>query len=194
MRRGADALETHVADSLSGLAVPALAAAGQVVDIGSGAGFPGLVLAAALPHAGVDLLESVARKCDVIERLAAAAKLANARAVRARAEEWAAGEGGGAYDAATARAVGPLPVLVEYGAPLLRLGGTLVCWKGRRDADEERAGAAAAASLGMSPSEPIAVKPFARARNRHLHAYVKVAPTPERFPRRPGTARKRPLA
>ena len=147
----------------------------------------------ALPEARVDLIESSARKCAVIDRLAAAAGLSNARTVAKRAEEWGAGAGAGAYDAVAVRAVAPLAVLAEYAAPLLRLGGVLVAWKGSRDEAEEGAGARAAARLGLELREVIRVRPFAGARQRHLHAYAKVAPTPEGFPRRPGVARKRPL-
>jgi 16S rRNA (guanine527-N7)-methyltransferase len=94
-------------------------------------------LAAALPDARVDLIESAARKCEVIDRLAAAAALENTRSVAQRAEEWAAGEGATAYDAVVARAVAPLAVLAEYAAPLLRVEGDLVAWKGRVDDVEE---------------------------------------------------------
>jgi len=164
-----------------------------VADIGSGAGFPGLALAVALPEAQVDLVESGRRKAGVIARLAAAAGAENARSVPARAEEWAAGDGAGAYDVVTARAVASLAVLAEYAAPLLRDGGSLVAWKGARDEAEELAGAAAALELGLEPHEPLRVEPFPAARNRHLHVFRKVAPTPARFPRRTGMARKRPL-
>ncbi len=194
VRTGSAALDVHIADSLSGLEVEALARARRIADIGSGAGFPGLVLAAALPDAQVDLIEAAARKCAVIERLAAAAGLANARALAVRAEDSAEGEAAGSYDAVTARAVAPLAVLAEYAAPLLTLGGTLVCWKGRREPDEERAGAAAAEALALEPQEVVRVRPFDEARERHLHPFVKVGPTPAGIPRRPGMARKRPLA
>ncbi len=121
-----------------------LRSARRIADLGAGAGFPGLVLAIALPGAQVDLVESAGRKAAVIERLARAARVENARAVIARAEEWAAAPpalGGGreAYDVVTARALAPLAVLVEYASPLLADQGVLVAWKGARDADEERA-------------------------------------------------------
>jgi 16S rRNA (guanine527-N7)-methyltransferase len=190
----ADALHVHLADSLSGLGIELLAAAPAIADMGAGAGFPGLALAAALPDASVDLIEANARKCVVIRRLGTAAGLPNFRAVAARVEEWAAGEGAVAYDAVTARAVATLGVLVEYAAPLLREAGVLVAWKGRRDEEEERAAAGAAAIVGLEPVEVRRVIPFTGARDRHLHVFVKVAPTPERFPRRAGMARKRPLA
>ena len=167
--------------------------------MGAGAGFPGLVLAIALPGASVDLIESAGRKAAVISRLAQAASIENARAVTARAEEWAGtpaalGGGGGRYDAVTARAVAALPVLVEYAAPLLRMDGVLVAWKGARSSEEEASGAAAAAVLGLAAEDALRVEPFEGARERHLHVFRKISPTPERFPRRPGIAAKRPVA
>lgn len=190
---GEQAVRLHLADSLSGLEVHELRRARRIVDVGAGAGFPGLALAVALPDAQVDLLESSGRKCAVIERLAAAARLDNARPVHARAEEHGAADGAGAYDAATARAVAPLAILLEYAAPLLRGGGALVAWKGRRDSAEERGAQAAAAVLGLELREIRAVTPFPDVRDRHLHVYSKVKQTPDRFPRRPGMATKRPL-
>jgi 16S rRNA (guanine527-N7)-methyltransferase len=192
-------LEVHVADSLSALEIPALSSARRIADVGAGAGFPGLVLALALPRAQVDLIESVGRKTAVIDRLIQAVELSNARSVTARVEDFArvpASLGGGArgYDAVTARAVGPLAVLVEYAAPLLREGGVLVAWKGARDEAEEAAGAAAAREVGMAVEEVLPVKPYPSSENRHLHVFRKVSPTPERFPRRAGMAKKRPLA
>jgi 16S rRNA (guanine527-N7)-methyltransferase len=182
-----EAANVHIADSLSGLAIPELARATAIADIGAGAGFPGLALATALPDANFDLIE-------VIARLAAAAGLGNAQPVPARAEEWAAGDGGERYEVVTARALASLAVLAEYAAPLLAHAGILVAWKGARDPAEEAAGAAAAALVGLEPREPLAVRPFKGSRERNLFVYEKVAPTPERFPRRPGMATKRPLA
>jgi 16S rRNA (guanine527-N7)-methyltransferase len=189
-----EAVDVHVADSLAGLAVDALREARRIADIGAGAGFPGLVLAAVLADARVDLIEAAHRKAAVIERLIATAGLSNARALAERAEDHAAGGGREAYDAVTARAVAPLAVLVEYAAPLLVLDGALVAWKGRRDPDEEAAGAAAAEKLGLGAAEVVPVTPYPGSRNRHLHVFRKVGPTPEGFPRRAGMAAKRPLA
>lgn len=188
------AVDVHVADSLAGLAVPALGEARTIADLGAGAGFPGLVLAAALAHARVDLIEASSRKAALIERLAEAGGLQNARAVAARAEDWAAGEGREAYDVVTARAVAPLAVLVEYAAPLLRPGGVLIAWKGAREERQESAGAAAAALVGLRPADVLPATPYPGSRNRHLHVFEKVTPTPARFPRRAGMASKRPLA
>ena len=127
----------HVADSLSGLEFAELASAGAICDVGAGAGFPGLALAAALPDARVDLVESTGRKCEFIERAIAAGGIGNARVVNSRAEDWAGGEGHEAYDVVTARAVGRLSTLAELASPLLKPDGVLIAWKGRRDPDEE---------------------------------------------------------
>jgi 16S rRNA (guanine527-N7)-methyltransferase len=187
-----EAVDVHVADSLAGLEVGGLREARTIADLGAGAGFPGLVLAAVLAHARADLIEAARRKTAVIERLIEAGGLSRARAITARAEDWAR-ERPEAYDAVTARAVAPLAVLAEYAAPLLAPGGVLVAWKGRRDADEEAGGAAAAAELGLRPVQILPVTPYRGSKNRHLHVYSKVSATPDRFPRRAGVASKRPL-
>jgi 16S rRNA (guanine527-N7)-methyltransferase len=190
----ARAADVHVADSLS--ALPLLRAGGglgTIVDIGSGAGLPGLPLAVALPDTSVDLVESATRKCEFIARAIDVLGLQNARAVCARAEDWARGEGAGRYEAAVVRAVAPLATLVEYASPLLATGGRLVCWKGERDPSEERRAANASEALAMTPLTVDRVTPFAGARAHHLHVFEKTAPTPAGVPRRAGMARKRPF-
>lgn len=187
----ADILRDHLADSLVGLAVPEVRDAARIADLGAGAGFPGLPLAIALPAAHVSLVESNGRKCEFITRAARACALGNATAIHARVESWTGGVQ--TCDLVTARALAPLGVVAEYAAPLLRMGGALVAWRGRRDPEDEAAGARAAAELGLVPSEPIRVQPYPGALHRHLHILRKVQPTPSRFPRRPGMARKRPL-
>lgn len=183
---------THVEDSLTGLRSGALSEGARIADIGAGAGFPGIPLAVALPRARVDLIESVGRKCDFMERAIAAAEIPNARVLEARSEEVAAGEGREAYDVVTARAVGRLSTLAELASPLLREGGALVAWKGRRDPDEEAQLDRAAASLAMRPEGVLEVGFHAGSRHRHLHVIRKSGPTPAGLPRRPGMAKKRP--
>jgi 16S rRNA (guanine527-N7)-methyltransferase len=187
----ADAVDLHLADSLVALDLTEVREAGVLADLGAGAGFPGLALAAALPRARVYLVESVGRKCEFLRRTADAAGLGNVEVVPARAEEWC--EGREACEVVTARALAVLPVIAEYAAPLLRPGGTLVAWKGRRDEAEERDGTHAAAELGLEVVEVRRVEPFPGVRDRHLHVLRKVSPTPDRFPRRAGRAAKRPL-
>jgi 16S rRNA (guanine527-N7)-methyltransferase len=185
------AVDVHLADSLVALDFAPVRQARVIADLGAGAGLPGLPLAVALPGAHVTLVESVGRKGAFMQRCIDAMGLANAEVVIARAEEWR--EGIGTCDVVTARALAPLNALLEYAAPLLRDGGLLVAWKGHRDPDEERAGRAAAARLGMEVEEVREVAPFPEAHARHLVVARKIAPTPAGFPRRPGRARKRPL-
>lgn len=185
------AVDAHVADSLSGLEVPALRDADTIADLGAGAGLPSLVLAAARPEARVVAVESIAKKAAFITQTAKAMGLENVEVIPLRAEEW--DDGYEAMDVITARAVAPLAVLVEYAAPLLREGGTFVAWKGVRDEVEVAGGRQAAELVGLEPGEILAVAPFRGARDHALHVYSKVSPTPDRYPRRPGMARKRPL-
>jgi 16S rRNA (guanine527-N7)-methyltransferase len=182
----------HLADSLVALELPVVGQARRIADLGSGAGFPGLPLAIALTDARVSLVESNGRKCAFIDRAAAACGVDNASVVYSRAEQW--DEGREACDLVVARALAPLPVVVEYAAPLLALGGALVAWRGRRDPEEEDRAGRAAAILGLEPGPPVPVDPYPGALRRHLHPMVKVRETPSRFPRRPGMAVKRPLA
>ena len=191
------AWRAHVADSLTGLEVPELRAARRIADVGAGAGFPSFPLAVALPEAQVDAIESVGRKCEFIAAAAEAAGVANVRAVNARSEEWARQpppEGGReAYDVVTARAVARLATLAELASPLLREGGVLVAWKGRRDPEEEAELGRALGPTAMAAERVLEVGELAGYEHRHLHVLRKIAPTPANLPRRPGLAKKRPI-
>jgi 16S rRNA (guanine527-N7)-methyltransferase len=189
---GERAWQVHVGDSLTGLEIAELSAAGRIADVGAGAGFPGLALAAALPDAQVDLIESVGRKCDFMTRAIAAAGLPNAAVLNTRSEDWARGGGRDAYDVVTARAVGRLSTLAELASPLLKPNGVLVAWKGKRDEDEESQLTRASESLAMRPEQTLDVGNRAGSQHRHLHVIRKSGPTPPDLPRRPGIAKKRP--
>jgi 16S rRNA (guanine527-N7)-methyltransferase len=164
---------------------PALQAAplierGPVVDVGSGGGSPALPLAAARPDLRFDLLESARKKCDFLTRWAS--EFENASVVCARAEEHARGPGRDAYGTALARALAPPPIAAEWCLPLVAPGGRAILFVGP-SADEaavERAAAELAAEIEDAPPGFLLLR--------------KTGPTPERFPRRPGMARKRPLA
>lgn len=186
------AWRVHVADSLTGLEVDELSTALRIADIGSGAGFPGLALAVALPAAHVDLIESVGRKCEFMQRAVDAAGIANASVINARSEEIAVGEKRDSYDAVTARAVGRLSTLAELASPLLKENGALVAWKGKRGPDEEQQLTRAADQLAMHPERILDVGDRAGSKHRHLHVLRKQGPTPPQLPRRPGMAKKRP--
>ena len=186
------ARNVHIADSLTALEVPGVAEAERIADLGAGAGLPGLVLAIALPDAEVALVESVGKKCAWMEATVEGLGLTNARVVCTRVEEW--DEGRGAFDVVTARALGSLAVVCEYAAPLLREGGLLVAWKGAVDEAEDADALAAAEALGLERDAVLPVQPYAGSERRTLHVFRKVAPTPERYPRRAGMAAKRPLS
>ncbi|MDP2711118.1 MAG: 16S rRNA (guanine(527)-N(7))-methyltransferase RsmG [Solirubrobacteraceae bacterium] len=191
LRDSLAAVDLHVADALVALEVDEVRGARRIADLGSGAGVPGLVLAAALPAAEVALVESNGRKCAFLRRAVEAMGLGNVVVVSERAESWR--DGVGSRDLVCARALAALPVLVEYAAPLLAAGGALVAWKGRRDGADEADGAAAAAATGLRPVAVRPVRPWDGAEHLHLHLYLKVGLTPNRYPRRPGMASKRPL-
>jgi 16S rRNA (guanine527-N7)-methyltransferase len=187
------AREVHIADSLTGLELEPLRSAQRIADLGSGAGLPGLVLAACRPETRFDLIESAARKCEFIRRAIERMALANTAVVCERSEAWAGGDGSEAYDAVTARAVAGLPILAELASPLLRDGGVLAAWKGARSESEEEALARAADRLAMEPLEVRPVEPYPGSRDRHIHLLRKNGPTPNGLPRRPGMAAKRPF-
>jgi 16S rRNA (guanine527-N7)-methyltransferase len=153
---------------------------GPVVDVGSGGGSPGLPLAAARPDLRFDLLESARKKCDFLTRWTS--EFENASVVCARAEEHARGLGRDAYGTALARALAPPPVAAEWCLPLVAPGGRAILFVGSSvdEAAVGRAAAELAAEIEAAPAGFLLLR--------------KKGPTPERFPRRPGIARKRPLA
>ena len=163
-QRGVD---VHVADSLVALDLDVVREARRIADLGSGAGFPGLALAIALPDARVALVESVARKGAFLEHVVRDLHLPNVTVVTARAESWATGLD--SHDLVTARALAPLGVVLEYAAPLLAAGGTALAWKGRVDPAERADADAAAAALGLSTPQPHAVTPYHDAGERALY-------------------------
>jgi 16S rRNA (guanine527-N7)-methyltransferase len=191
VRDPAEAVDIHLADSLVALEVDRLRSSRRIVDIGTGAGFPGLPLAVALPTTEMRLVESQSKKCQFLRRAVAAAGVDNARVLESRVEEWP--EGLGHNDAVVARALAPQPVVLEYAAPLLEHGGVLVDWRGRRSSAQEAQAACATEQLGMRLLEIRRTEPYEGARDHHLHVFEKVTETPSRFPRRAGVARKRPL-
>jgi 16S rRNA (guanine527-N7)-methyltransferase len=172
-----EARRLHLDEAL--VAAPLLGAE-PVVDVGSGGGSPGLPLAAARPDLRFDLLESSRRKCDFLRRWAD--EFENVSVVCARAEEHARGAGRNVYGTAVARALAPPPVAAEWCLPLVREGGRVVLFVG--PAADENAVVEVASLLAAELEE---------SRPGFL-VLRKTGPTPERFPRRPGMARKRPLA
>jgi 16S rRNA (guanine527-N7)-methyltransferase len=183
-----EAVDRHLADSLAGLARPELAGP-ELADLGSGGGFPGLVIALLRPDIAVTLVESEHRKADWLAR--ASADLPNVRVVADRSESLA-GREREAYRTVTARAVAPLIPTMELAAPLTAVGGHLIAWVSDVPADDP-AVIDAAASLGFGPPVLHATEPFSGSR-RYLAVAAKQTACPARYPRRPGRAVARPLA
>ncbi len=150
------------------------------MDVGSGGGSPGIPLASARPDLHFALLEANRRKCDFLGEVAAGFE--NVSVTCERAEEHAAGAGRDAYGTAVARALAAPPVAAEWCLPLVRSGGLAVLFVGpTADLDAvSKAASELAAEVEESPAGFILLR--------------KTGPTPERFPRRPGVAKKRPLA
>jgi 16S rRNA (guanine527-N7)-methyltransferase len=164
------------------------------VDVGSGAGLPGLPLKILLPHIQLTLIESAAKKAAFLRHVVAALGLAGVEVLVLRAED--AGRIPAlreACDLAVARAVAALPVLAEYALPFLRPGGLLVALRGRAAGEDAAAAQGAIATLGGALRQIRQVDLPGMDSPRHLVVVEKVRPTPERFPRRAGIPAKRPL-
>ena len=178
----------HVEDALTGLAAVAAAPPGPLVDVGSGGGVPGLVLAVRLPERPVTLIESHGRRAAFLREAAAALGLEHVSVVAERAETVARGPARDSFAVATCRALAPPPVALELCLPLVRPGGRMVLYAGAVEAGTL---ASVARALGGALDE---VAPVDGSERRHLVTLTKLEPTPARFPRRPGMAAKRPLA
>jgi 16S rRNA (guanine527-N7)-methyltransferase len=180
------AYERHVADALAGLPLVD-ATEGPIVDVGSGTGVPGLVLALVRPERPVHLVESVQKKAAALREIAVELGAGNVDVHDERAEDLARGPARDAYGLAVCRALAPPPVAVELCLPLVRAGGTLVIWAGAVD-DDAVARTARAVGGELARIEPA---PGAR---RCFVVVSKTGSTPAGFPRRTGLAAKRPLA
>jgi 16S rRNA (guanine527-N7)-methyltransferase len=182
----------HFLDSLSLLTIPQVQAACNIVDLGSGAGLPALVLATALP-VRVVAVESQRKKCAFIENAAQLMELENLVVFCARAEEYGRSGARETHDLAVSRALASLPVVLEYSLPLLVLGGHVVAMKGAISNQERIQGEKAVGILGADSLVAARLQPFKGAENRWVWMARKSRPTPERYPRRPGIPAKRPL-
>lgn len=185
----------HFLDSLSVYQVlPGLPLSLSLVDVGSGAGFPGLPLKIALPELRLTLLESTGKKTAFLQHLIQVLNLTGVTVLTARAEE--AGRQPTQrerYDVAVARAVAPLPVLAEYTLPLVKRGGLVIVQKGQHPADELKAAANALGILGGKISQVLPVTVPGLEAERHLVVIQKNKSTPPQYPRRPGLPAKKPI-
>lgn len=197
-------MERHIADSLSLLPVMETTFAKynettgfenlKVVDVGSGAGLPGIVLAIARPAWDITLLESLQKRCSFLDHVIDALSLNNVKLVRARAED--AGHDMACrelFDISVARAVAEMRILVELCLPLVRIGGLMVAAKGANPEEEVKSAEKAARLLGGS------ILPIERVTSTSPHGQrtailcYKERETPQKYPRKPGTPQKKPL-
>ena len=184
----------HFFDSLCLLGIDELASASSVIDVGSGAGFPGLPLALSRPDMHFTLLDSSSKKCDFLRMAVATLELQNVDVVNARSEEAVSTGLRDNFDAALARALGPLATLIEYTLPFVKAGGFAVLQRGADRPGDEETAAKVAARLNGSLSRVLPVFPYPEAKNLNVWVFSKTSMTPTRFPRKPGLARKRPLS
>ena len=193
--RDAEEIRTkHFLDSFTCLLAMRDTAHERVIDIGTGAGFPGLAMKIALPAMRLTLVESVGKKADFCRHIVKALNLEQVEVIQERAE--ALGQmpvHREQYDWAVARAVAVMPVLAEYLLPLVRVGGSVLAMKGENGPAETHAAEHALRILGGRLRQLVPIHLPGVAEDRYLVVIQKVAATPTTYPRRVGIPAKRPL-
>ena len=181
----ADVAVKHIIDSLTAYDAALFDGAATLIDVGTGAGLPGIPLAVYAPHIRVTLMDALQKRVRFLMEVTAAMELTNTRCIHARAEEAArTAEHRAAYDIAVSRAMARMPVLLEYALPFVRVGGTFLALKGRAYAAEAAEGAGAARRLGGGA---IAARPVHLPGLDDVRAILSVRkekPTPKEYPRR----------
>ncbi|MBR2823307.1 MAG: 16S rRNA (guanine(527)-N(7))-methyltransferase RsmG [Clostridia bacterium] len=191
----ADLLDRHFTDSLTVLRTGLVTGAPTLIDVGTGAGFPGMVLAMALPEARVTLLDSQQKRLSFLETVRTETGTRNVTLVHVRAEDGARQpELREQFDLACARAVAPLNVLCELLLPYVRVGGRMLCWKGPGLAEEMESGRRAAFLLGGRTEEPLACPVEGRDWDHRILPVLKTGATPRKYPRKAGVPKRDPLA
>jgi 16S rRNA (guanine527-N7)-methyltransferase len=184
----------HFLDSLSVAKVLPLEAGMRVIDVGTGAGFPGLPLAILVAGLRVTLLEATGKKIAFLDHVIKTLGLTDARTLHARAEDAGHMDNHRAhYDLVLARAVARLPGLLEYMLPLAKVGGRCVALKGTTAREEADDAARALATLGGALERIEAVTLPGVDEPHHLVIVQKVGKTPPSYPRKPGIPTRKPL-
>ncbi len=190
----ADIALKHYLDSLTVLKVLTKAGHSRLLDVGTGAGFPGLPLAIVLPRLRFTLLDSTAKKLRFIEEAGRDLGLDNIRIVHARAEDAGRDDAHrGTYDFVTARAVSRMPVLMECTLPMTKRGGLVIAMKGASAHEETRAAAKAISTLGGKLAGIDEVRLPNLENPRFLVMVRKVGKTPRRYPRQAGAPSRDPI-
>lgn len=190
----AEMMDRHYVDSLMALRFGLIPRKGRIIDVGTGAGFPGMPLALACPEMQVTLMDAQQKRLTFLQAVIDELQVRNVTLVHSRAED-------GArlplhreqYDLAVARAVAPLAVLAEYLLPYVRVGGSALCWKGPALQEEMQQGRRAAHLLGGKVEEPISCEFPGRAWQHLLLPIQKKEKTARQYPRKAGTPGKSPL-
>jgi 16S rRNA (guanine527-N7)-methyltransferase len=192
-REGSRLRSRHIDDALALAEVRSPRPGERWADLGSGAGLPGLPLAARYPDSSFTLIDAQQRRLAWVAATAAELGLANLTTVHGRLEDLGRGPERERFDVATARALGPLPVVAELGLPLVRVGGLLIVPRGRPEEAELSEARHACGLLGgevtsvvPNPASPIDPIGF-------VVIMTKTVPTSPRFPRRPGVPARNPL-
>ena len=189
-----DVAVKHIIDSLTAYDAALFDGARTLIDVGTGAGLPGIPLAVYAPHLTVTLLDSLNKRVRFLTEVTAAMGLQNVRCIHARAEEAArTAEHRAAYDIAVSRAVARLPVLLEYTLPFVRVGGTLLALKGRAYAEEQKEARRAAEVLGGGciMARPVHLPGLDDV--RAILTVTKERQTPAAYPRGGGAPTRRPI-
>lgn len=189
-----DVAVKHIIDSLTAYDAALFDGARTLIDVGTGAGLPGIPLAVYAPHLTVTLLDSLNKRVRFLTKVTTAMGLQNVRCIHARAEEAArTAEHRAAYDIAVSRAVARLPVLLEYTLPFVRVGGTLLALKGRAYAEEQKEARRAAEVLGGGriTARPVHLPGLDDV--RAILTVTKERQTPAAYPRGGGAPTRRPL-
>ena len=189
-----DVAVKHIIDSLTAYDAALFDGARTLIDVGTGAGLPGIPLAVYAPHLTVTLLDSLNKRVRFLMEVTAAMGLPNVRCIHARAEEAArTAEHRAAYDIAVSRAVARLPVLLEYTLPFVRVGGTLLALKGRAYAEEQKEARRAAEVLGGGRITARTVRLPGLDDVRAMLTVTKERQTPAAYPRGGGAPTRRPI-
>lgn len=186
--------QRHFLDSLTCSLVTGDLNGQMLIDIGSGAGFPGLPLKILFPGLKISLLESIGKKATFLQVVVDELELKKVTIIIERAETLGqSGDHREQYDWAVARAVARLEVLVEYLLPFVQIGGHALAQKGRHAEEEMRDAEHGISMLGGGSSQLIPVQFPGQEEPSKLVLIDKIEPTPAKFPRRTGVPRKRPL-
>ena len=186
--------DRHFVDSLTVLRTDLVPRDASFIDVGTGAGFPGMVLAMARPDLHVVLMDAQRKRLKFLEAVAAEAGTGNAEILHARAEDAARDrKHREQYDIAAARAVAPLNVLAEYLLPFVKVGGCALCWKGPALKQELEAGRRAAHLLGGRLEMPVSCAVAGRDWEHTILPVRKTEKTAAAYPRKAGTPKTKPL-